>query len=1129
MPHQHSSRHMPEPDGGRTCPTGAGPGALLRAHRRAAGLTQAELAERAGLGLGTVRDVEQGRSHRPSRESVRRLVNALSLDAAAAEVFQGAVLAGADSGAGLAVAGDRREQSPQAKPGRHTGGLWLQVLGPLQAWRGPGQLELGAVKQRVVLGILALAADSYVHRDGLIDALWGDDPPSTAVSLVQAYVSGLRRILDPGRAPRDPHGLLVSAGECYRLQAVAGQLDLLAFRELAREAQSAGSSGDLPAACDAYGRALGLWQGQPLADLGTLQQHPSVIAITREWATAACEYGDAAAAAGRHELALPYLVELAGREPLDEKAHARLMVALAGTGQQAAALRVFEDLRRRLDDQLGVRPGPEVAEAHVRILRQQIAAPRLPSSAPVVPRQLPARVAGFAGREAELDLLSRLLGRQKAEPAGAVVISAIGGMAGVGKTALAVHWAHQEADRFPDGQLYANLRGFGPLANPAAPGAVLRHFLAALGIAPQRIPADPDAQAGLYRSVLAGKKMLIVLDNARDEAQARPLLPASPTCLVLVTSRTQLAGLAAAEGACQLGLDVLSETEASELLAARLGAHRVAGEPDAAAELISLCGRLPLALAVIAARAATRPRFPLAALAAELRDEHTRLSALDAGDPLASVAAAFTWSYRQLADPAARMFRLLGLHPGPDFTPYAAASLAHLSLEQARELLLELARAHLVNEPAPGRFAFHDLLRAYAAQQARATDSEAERHAALTRLFDHYLAAAASAMNILVPADQHRRPEIPEPTAPLPPLGSPRAALSWLDAERATLVAVAESTGASGWPAHTIRLSVILFRYYLDMGGHYLDGLAVYESALRAARQTGDHASQAEALRNRSAMDFAQSRHEQAASQLRQALAISRRLNDRRGEARALGNLGLVLMRQGRNEEAADHIWRSLGFHRELGDRFGLAIELDNFGDVLCRQGRYEQALDYHRQSLSLRRELGDEHGVPVALGHIGFALCRQGRWRQASVQLRRALAMFQRIGDKEGEAETLNDLGEALRGQGRCRDAVNCHQRAYELFATMGNRHGEAGAANGLGEALCAVGDHGQAKDQHYAALTMASQMGDRREQARAHHGLACAYQAAGQGSLAQRHAECALALSADRGVPMMPGLRRT
>jgi tetratricopeptide (TPR) repeat protein len=732
-----------------------------------------------------------------------------------------------------------------------------------------------------------------------------------------------------------------------------------------------------------------------------------------------------------------------------------------------------------------------------------------------VPRQLPAAVWHFAGRAQELDVLSELLDQagEAGEVGGAVLISAIGGTAGVGKTALAVHWAHQVADRFGDGQLYVNLRGFDPTATPVTAAAAIRGFLDALAVPPERIPASVEAQVGLYRSLLAGKRVLVVLDNARDEQQVRPLLPASPGCLVVVTSRHQLAGLVACEGAHPLTLDLLSKTDAHELLARRLGHERLAAEPQAVTELVGLCARLPLALCVVAARAATHPGLPLGLLAGELRDAQARLDLLDTGEAASSVRAVLSWSYRSLPEPVARLFRLLGLHPGPDSTSFAAASLAGTSPGQAQELLRELVRAHLLAEPVPGRYAFHDLLRAYATELVETHDSDEERRAALTRLFDHYLAGAAAAMDTLVPAERHHRPSIPAPVTPVPPLGTPAVARGWLDAERANLVAITVHTAAHGWPSHTIRLATTLFRY-LDIGGHYADALRVHTHALRAARDTGDRAAQAHALVSLCGVDWRQSRYQQVADHLREALVIFGELGDRGGEARALGNLGLVLYRQGYYQQAADHHQQALALYQELGHRDGEANTLDHLGLVLWRQGRYQQAADHHQQALALYRELGDRDGEAEALDHLGLVDERLGRHQQATDYHQQALALYCELGDREGEAEALDHLGLVDLRLGRHQQGMDHHQQAVAIFRALGDRSGQADAHNGLGETLHAAGRPEQARAQHHDALALASQIGDRYQQARAHH-------ASGDSDQARHHWQHALTIYTELGVP--------
>ena len=476
---------------------------------------------------------------------------------------------------------------------------------------------------------------------------------------------------------------IVTSRPGYRLEVAEDELDLRVFTRLCRDGGAAVRAEDWAAAFGGLGQALGLWRGAPFADAGCerlqREQAPPLSELRLQAAQWRAEAG--LALGGHAELAS----ELAGwctAEPLRERFAALRMLALYRSGRQADALAAYQQARRMLVDELGVEPGEELRRLHQQILArdpflaapaQRDAAAGRPDAVGVVPRQLPASVACFAGRSGELEVLAGLAEQAACGTGGMVVISAIGGTAGVGKTALAVHVAHQVADMFPDGQLYADLRGFSPSGDPVPPARVVRGFLGALGVAPQAVPADAEAQVALYRSVLAGKRMLVVLDNARDAAQVRPLLPGSARCLVVITSRSQLAGLAAVEGARLLPLGLLTEQEARELLAGRLGAAgRVEADPEAVNELIRLCARLPLALAITAARAAARPEHPLAALAEELHAADGPLDALDAGDPTASVRSVFSWSYRQLSPAAAQLFRLLGIHPGPDISVSAA-------------------------------------------------------------------------------------------------------------------------------------------------------------------------------------------------------------------------------------------------------------------------------------------------------------------------------------------------------------------------------------------------------------------------------------------------------------------------
>jgi tetratricopeptide (TPR) repeat protein/transcriptional regulator with XRE-family HTH domain len=647
-----------------------------------------------------------------------------------------------------------------------------------------------------------------------------------------------------------------------------------------------------------------------------------------------------------------------------------------------------------------------------------------------VPRQLPAGVACFAGRADELQWLTGMLDHAGGGP-GTVVLSAIGGTPGVGKTALALHWAHRVADWFCDGQLYVNLHGFDPSDAPAGPEAVIRGFLRALGVPPGRIPPDPEAQAGLFRSLLAGKRMLIVLDNARDEQQVRPLLPASPASLVLVTSRSEMAGLAAADGARLLTLDVLPHGEAVELLTARLGADRAAAEPTAVDRIAGLCACLPLALAVAAARAAIRPTLPLAAIAQELADSVGLLDALDAGDPAASVRAVFSWSTRQLSGDVARMFRLLGLHPGPDISVAAAASLAGIAEADARRLLRELARAHLIAEHLPGRYAFHDLLRAYAADQAQAHENQDEREAAIGRVLDHYLHTAASAARLLIPSTEQVVLASPRPGAAAGQPADYPEAMAWFEAEHQVLLAAVTLAAGPGSDRHAWQLPWATTPF-LRLRGHWQEWAASMRTALAAATRLGDTAAQ----------------------------ALSSRLL-----ASACHDLG-------DHDQARHYYGRSLKLYQQLGNRLGEARIHQGLGAVAEGQGRYGDALGHDEQALHLYQAIGDPANEAAALNAVGWDHALLGDYRQAREFCRQALTLCAEAGYRWLEGNAWDSLGYAEHCLGNLTKAAACQQCAISLFREAGDRFHEAKSLTRFGDTRHAGGDLAQAREAWQQAL---------------------------------------------------------
>ncbi|UKD56950.1 AfsR/SARP family transcriptional regulator [Amycolatopsis sp. FU40] len=659
----------------------------------------------------------------------------------------------------------------------------IQVLGSLRAWHDGTELALGPPGRRAVLGLLALAGGDTVARRDLVDALWGDRPPPSAVNVVQTHVKHLRRLLEPGRAPRAGSGVLPHVSGGYAVRQDAVDVDLWRFRELLAEANDAHRDADAARVVASLREALRLWHGRPLADLPPLTGHPKVVSLLTERREAFCRYAKAMIDTGAAAEVLPGIAEAAAEQPLDEAAQALLIRAHHALGQRGEAFRLYGLIRTRLVDELGIDPGPELRAAHAAVLCDPVAAVSAePLPAHGVPKQLPAETRGFVGRAAELSLLDGLLSGG---------IAAVSGTAGVGKTALAVCWAHRVRARFPDGQLYANLRGHAPGA-PAAPVEILAQFLAALGIPPDRVPPDAETAAALYRTLTADRRILVLLDNAVNPDQVRPLLPAGPGCATVVTGRDRLTGLVAVNGACRLTIDVLSPGESVELLEGVLGPGRVRAEPAAAAEFAEVCVHLPLALRIAAANLADRPGSGIGEYVAELREDNLLAALAVPGDEQTAVRAAFDLSYAALPADARRVFRLLSLVPGTDFGAEAVAALAGVETPRALALLDRLAAAHLV-EHVPGRYRFHDLLRRYAAEQAGRRESAADRERALRRLHDWYLAAVDGAARLLYP--HLLRLPASGASAEFAGLGE---ASAWLDAERGNLAAAVRFADGRG-------------------------------------------------------------------------------------------------------------------------------------------------------------------------------------------------------------------------------------------------------------------------------------------------------------------------------------------
>jgi DNA-binding SARP family transcriptional activator/Tfp pilus assembly protein PilF len=920
--------------------------------------------------------------------------------------------------------------------------MQVRLLGPVDVMAPGGPRPVRGLRRKTVLATLALHGGEIASTGHLVDVVWGETAPSTAVNTLQSHVSHLRTVLGSKAA-------ILACPPGYYLDLGGDDTDVqLAERLLRKGTQSAN-----PVDGVRYLQsALALWRGRPLADVpGLVWLEEQAERLNLLWLQVKRALADARLAAGEHAYLVPDLEQLVTDHPLDEQIHGQLMVALYRNGRQADALGVYRRLRRTLDDELGIDPSQGLRDLETAILRQDPAleapaaasAVTLPPASPAVPipAQLPPAVPDFAGRNAELASLDAILhsvtGTGSAGPV-PVVILAVSGTAGVGKTALAVRWAHRVAAQFPDGQLHADLRGFDPDGPALEPGEAVRGFLEAFGIPVTRIPAGLPAQAGLYRSLLAGKRVLVVLDNVRDVEQVRPLLPGSPGCLVIVTSRSHLTGLVAAEGAYPLTLNLLTAAGARDLLARRLGASRVESEPAAVDDIIAACARLPLALTIVAARAASYPGFPLAAFASELREATRALDPLSGGDLASDVRAVFSCSYRALGAEAARLFRLLGLHPGPDIGVNGAASLAAIPPDRARALLSELTRVHLIAEHAPGRYALHDLLRAYATEQAHIHDSQDVRDAAVGRVLDHYLHTSHGAAMLMQSCLNPIELDPPQPWVVLGAPATAQDALGWFTAEHAVLMAALQLAAEAGSGARTWRLAWTLTTFLLRRG-LWTDHAMAWNAGLDAARRSGDTA----------------------------------------GEAHALHGLAIGYARAGRLREAAPLFLAALRRFESIGDYASQAAIHNGLSVLAERQQRPAETLGHSLQALDLYRAAGHRAGQAWVLNNIGYSHALLGNYQQAITYCRRALAGIQVLGERNWEAATWHSLGYIHYKLGNYQQAVTCYEHSLRLCRELADSYNEADTLDHLGNVHHSTGDNDAARRRWTRALRIFDEIG--------------------------------------------------
>ncbi|HXS65455.1 MAG TPA: BTAD domain-containing putative transcriptional regulator [Streptosporangiaceae bacterium] len=926
--------------------------------------------------------------------------------------------------------------------------MQVRLLGPVDVMVGGAPKTVPGLRRRAVLATLALRAGEVVGTDQLVDAVWGASVPSTAANTLQSHVSYLRHVL-PGKS------VIVARPPGYVLELGDSGTDVQVAERLLRQSTLA----DNPAeGVQQLKEAAGLWRGRSLANVTGLvwlegqAERLDVLQLTIKRALT-----QARLAIGEHAQLLPELEELAAEHPLDEQIRAQLMLALYRCGRQADALATFGRLRRELDDKLGLEPSQLLRDMEISILRQDPsldmaaqlhapdpaaasasrAAPASARSSWLTPAQLPSSVAGFAGRSAELLALETI--REEGATDGTVTISAVSGTAGVGKTALAVYWAHQVAKHYPDGQLFVNLHGFGPDGAAVSPATAVRGFLDALGVPPAQIPDGLQAQAALYRSLLAGLRALVVIDNARDADQVRPLLPGSPGCLAIVTSRHQLTGLVATDGARPLALDLLCDDEARDLLARRLGKARIASDPLAVEEIVTGCARLPLALSIAAARAATTPGFPLAAVATELREAGCALDPFDGGDHATDVRAVFSWSYHALSPEGAGLFRLLGLYPGCDITAPAIASLAGLEVDRIRVLLAELTRANLLTEYRPFWYSIHDLLRAYAMELLTEHDTEETCRQALSRMLGHYLHTSHSAVVLMEPYFNSLRLPPPPDGVTLTALSSARDAQNWFATEHATLLAAVHLAAEAGFDTVTWQLAWAQSMFLLR-NGSWNEQLMVQRMGLDAARRVGDLAGEAHLLHRLASGYQMAGRIDEADELFRQALRQFQLIDDPANQAVILSSMTVLAGRRNRPEDALKYSLRAHDLFRLSGHRAGQALVLNDIGYAHALIGNYQQALTYCHRALRATRELDERSWEAATWDSLGYIHHKLGDDRRAISCYQRAKERYQERADRYNEADALVSLGDVWQATGQTETACEAWRQALAIFDEIGH-----------------------------------------------------------------------------------------
>jgi DNA-binding SARP family transcriptional activator/tetratricopeptide (TPR) repeat protein len=916
--------------------------------------------------------------------------------------------------------------------------MQFRVLGSVEAHVAGRAVDLGPARQRCVLVALLLDANHVVPVEQLMHRAWDGEPAHRGT--LYSYVSRLRSALHDAK---DVDIARRSGG--YLLTVDPMNVDLHRFRQLIDMAHR---TNDPERAAAQYAEALGLWRGEAFAGLDAqwLDQLRTSLDLERRAAT--LDRNDLMLRQGKHAEVLAELAADAADHRLDERLAGQLMLALQQAGRRPEALRVYRDTRTALVDELGLDPGPELRALHRRILADEAEAGARPTGGPgsrtehiVQPRQLPADIAHFTGRDRHLTELHAYVERSQRAGSSAVMIAAIDGTAGVGKTALAVHFGHHVADRFPDGQLYLDLRGYGPTSPMTAPEAI-GHLLRGLGRPAGQLPTDAQELAATYRSQLAGKRILVVLDNVRTAEQVRSLLPGTPGCLVVITGRTVLATL---DNVGHINLDLLPEPEAMTLLARLIGRDRIDEDPAAAAAVVRMCARLPLAIRIAGARLAARPRWSVSTLAARLSDEERRLEELSVGDR--AVRTGFAVSYRALLasdDPvdrdAARAFRLLGTLNWVDMSVPVAAALLDVDQHRAQNALERLVDDHLLESATPDRYRTHDLLRLYARELAHEEESDQDRDRALTRVLRCYLDAAHRVNRLVNPTSRHRSRDTSDRPSSRFTLSTYVDATAWTDIEHDNLIAVmgqALDTAGDG-SALAVRLSAAMNRPF-DLLGRWQGFLVVRGHAADAAHRMGDWTSAAFAWQDIAWFCVRLGRADEAIATTKRALDIWREVGDRRSEQACLNILGYAFRQLGRHSAAIECLERAHTICQEIDHKYGQAVTLNHLGLVYKHLHRFDDAAACHTRALAINRDLDDRSGQAIALANLGWTHHRAGASERAVGCLRESLALTRDAGDRYQEAETLWGLGVAHHVLGNHDEARVYWNRSIAILSDIG------------------------------------------------------------------------------------------